>query len=366
MDIWRIRPEGGAPERITHHDANVSHPVFIDSRTLLYLAGDASGDGPWLYSIDVERRVAHRLASGLDRYTSLAASADGRRLVLASARPTATLWRLPIADSPVETPAVRRISLTTASGFCPRMGPGYLVYASSMGTGDSVWKSAGDSVTEIWNTPDSRLIGCPAIAPDGVRIAFSMRQGRVSSLYVVNSDGTGTQVVERSLDLQGSPAWSPDGRSITVAGNEDGVPHLFRVPLDGRAPAVFVAQHAIDPVWSPDGAFLLFSGADVGTTISVGAVTADGTPYPIPKLTLTRGGRRLRFLQGRAVVALRGGILHKDLWLIDLATGAERRLTNFAADFDAHDFDISSDGREAVVEQLKDQSDIVMMELSHP
>ena len=37
---------------------------------------------------------------------------------------------------------------------------------------------------------------------------------------------------------------------------------------------------------------------------------------------------------------LRGEIQHKDLWLIDLDTGAERQLTNLAPDFDIRDFDI--------------------------
>jgi dipeptidyl aminopeptidase/acylaminoacyl peptidase len=337
--------------------------VFVDSRTLMYLASDANGDGPWLHSIDVERRVPHRLSSGLDRYTSLAASADGRRLVVSRARKTATLWRLPLADTPTEMTAVRRIPLTTATGFCPRMGPDYLVYTSQKAAGESVWKAAGDSVTEIWSSPDMRIVGCPAIAPDGARVALAIKQGTASRLYVLNSDGTGAQVIERSLDLQGSPAWAPDGRSITVAANENGVPHLVRVPLDGSARTTLVSQHAIEPAWSPDGKLLLFSGPDVGTAISVGVITADRTAFPMPKLTLTRGGRHLRFLPGRqALVLLRGGIRHKDLWLVDLATGVERQLTSFASDFDVGDFDISPDGREAIVEQLQDQSDIVMIE----
>ena len=81
LDIWRIRPAGGTPERITSHMGRVSYPVLLDRRTLMYLAGDPDGSGPWLYSMDVEHRIPHRLTSGLDRYTSLAASADGRRLV---------------------------------------------------------------------------------------------------------------------------------------------------------------------------------------------------------------------------------------------------------------------------------------------
>ena len=62
------------------------------------------GSGPWLYSMDVERRIPHRLTSGLDRYTSLAASADGRRLVVTLASPRRTLWRLPIPVSMDDAP----------------------------------------------------------------------------------------------------------------------------------------------------------------------------------------------------------------------------------------------------------------------
>ena len=94
LDIWRIAPTGGSPERITSHNERVTHPVLLDRRTLMYLASDSDGSGPWLYSMDVENRISHRLTSGPDRYTSLAASADGRRLVVTRASPKRTLWRL--------------------------------------------------------------------------------------------------------------------------------------------------------------------------------------------------------------------------------------------------------------------------------
>ena len=87
MDIWRIRPTGGTPERITHHDSRVTHPVFLDSRTLAYLASDPDGSGPWLHTLDIRRRVPHRVSSGLESYTSLAASADGQRLVATTDKP---------------------------------------------------------------------------------------------------------------------------------------------------------------------------------------------------------------------------------------------------------------------------------------
>ena len=60
---------------------------------------------------------------------------------------------------------------------------------------------------------------------------------------------------------------------------------------------------------------------------------------------------------------LRGDIQHKDLWRIDLETGAERQLTNLAPEFDIRDFDISPDGREVVLERVQERSDVVLMDL---
>ena len=151
----------------------------------MYLASDSDGAGPWLYSMDVDRRIPHRLTSGLDRYTSLAASADGRRLIVTVARPKRTLWRLRIADSPNEVSAPARLSLTTSTGFSPRLGPDYLLYASATGANESIWKLANGAGTELWNGAGAQVFGGPAISSDGRYVAFSVRQHGKALLYVM-------------------------------------------------------------------------------------------------------------------------------------------------------------------------------------
>jgi len=367
LDIWRIAPGGGTPERITSHSARVTHPVLLDRRTLMYLAGDADGSGPWLYSVDVERRIPHKLSSGLDRYTSLAASADGRRLVVTQASPKRTLWRLRLADSPAEAPAAARISLTTGTGFSPRLGGEYLLYVSATSASESVWKLANGTGTELWNGVGAQVFGGPAISPDGRSIAFSVRQHEKNVLYVMQADGTNARIVTESLDLQGNPAWAPDGQSILSAAEDRGVPHLFRIPMDGGAPVLFVQDYSVDPAWAPDGRFVFYSGPDIGTTFSVKAVTSEAGARAFPALTLTRGARHLTFLPGgRALLFLQGDIQHKNLWRLDLETGAKRQLTNLAPDFDIRDFDISPDGREVVLERVQERSDVVLLDLPRP
>jgi Tol biopolymer transport system component len=363
LDVWRIPSKGGTPERITSHNSRVTYPVFLDRRTLMYLASDPEGSGPWLYSINVEKRIPHRLTSGPERYTSVAASADGRRLVLTLASPKRTLWRLPVLDPGEKTSAPSAITLNTSTGFSPRLGPGYLLYFSSTGARQSIWKLAGGTSTELWSNQGAQVIGGPAISPDGQKIAFSVRQQGKALLYVIQADGSNARVINDSLDLQGTPAWAPDGQSIVSAADDHGATHLFRVPIDAQAPSVFVREYSTDPAWSPDGSVLVYSGPDIGTTFSVKAVSAEGAPHSVPAISLTRGARHMAFLpDGRNLVLLRGEIAHKDLWLINLDSGVERQLTNLPADFDIRDFDISPDGREVILERVQERSDVVLLE----
>jgi Tol biopolymer transport system component len=128
-----------------------------------------------------------------------------------------------------------------------------------------------------------------------------------------------------------------------------------------------VREYSVDPAWARDGRFVVYSGPDIGTTVSVKAVTAGAAVRRLPALTLTRGARHLAFLAGgHSLVFLQGEIQHKNLWLIDLETGAARQLTNLSPDFDIRDFDISPDGREVVLERVQERSDVVLLDLPRP
>ena len=102
LDMWRIAPGGGQPERLTRHDNDVTYLTTIDSRTVLYLAPDEDGSGPWVWAFDTELATTRRVSFGLEKYTTLAASADGRRLVATVVNPTSNLWSVPVLDRVVE------------------------------------------------------------------------------------------------------------------------------------------------------------------------------------------------------------------------------------------------------------------------
>ena len=122
MDIWRIpvahTETAVTPERITPHNARVEYPAWLDARTLIYSAIAEDGSGQWLYAIDVERRIPHRVSSGVtEQYLSVAVSeAEPRRLVTTLATPTASLWRVPIKEGVQTDAAVTRVAMPTSHG----------------------------------------------------------------------------------------------------------------------------------------------------------------------------------------------------------------------------------------------------------
>ena len=364
-DIWRIRPEGGEPERMTFHDARVTFPTWIGSRKLLYLATDGERSGPWIYAMDIDRRVPRRISTGMEEYTSLAASADGRRLVATVSRSTAQVWRLPIADRMMQDSDAMRLSLPTARGLSPRSRPGFIVYRAPRGGTDALWKlSDGGAATELWSGLNGRVVAGPAISPSGQRLAFVVQRRGATMLYVMNTDGSGERRLAEELDVRGAPAWSPDERWLAVAANRDREPRLFKVPVGGGTPISLVAEYSIDPTWAPSGAFLVYSGADVGTNFSVKAVNADGTPRHLRDLILTRGARRLVFRDGDGeLIVLKGDVAHKEFWAVDLETGRERQLTDLGSRSALADFDVSADGRELIFDRAQEESDIVLLDL---
>ena len=359
-DVWRVRASGGGLERITSHDSLVSHPVLLDRRTLLYLASDSQRAGPWLFAIDVERRIPHRLNFGLEHYTSLEASGDGTRLVATAANVRSSLSRLSI------TATDSRVEPVFSSGRSPRLGPDYLLYVASPGGREGIWKLANGASRELWSTTRSTIVGGPSIAPDARQIAFVAADGERTSLFVMDSDGTHARAVSDSLALRGNPAWAPDGKSIVSAVVQGGEPRLMKIPVEGGAPLVLVSEYSLDPTWSPDGQFLLYSGPDVGTTFAVRAVAADGRPYPLPALILSRGARRVVFWRDtRSVVVLRGDVSRKSFWLVNLQTGAERQLGDLASEPAIGDFDVSRSGDEIVFDRVEKNSQIALIERAH-
>lgn len=202
-----------------------------------------------------------------------------------------------------------------------------------------------------------RLISDPQISPDGLRVAFVLRQMDEkddqynSNIYVVDRDGEVVQFTSGNKDS--GPRWSPDGRHLAfLSGRKEG-PQIHLLPTHGgESIALTDLKHGAGiPCWSPDSALIAFTGV-VATDPDEDA-EEDGK-RDAKKRARTKILQRASYkLDGEGYIGNR----RRHLFLIDIA----QRRVDQVTDGDCNDDDPawSSDGRHlAFVSSRTDRWDV--------
>jgi serine/threonine protein kinase/Tol biopolymer transport system component len=367
MDLWRIPPDGGEPEQLTHLNTDITYPIPLDQRTILFVAHNQDGAGPWSWAFDLETRTSQRVSSGLEQYTALAATADGRRLAASVVNTQVNLWSVPISSRIVEEEKdVQAFPLPTMRARAPRFGGGSLFYLSSRDGADGLWSYRDGQALEIWKGSDGALASPPAISADGSSVAFALRRNGKQQMHVIAADGTQLHPLSSEVDVRGAASWSPDGKWIVAAGSDRDGGGLFKLPADGGSPVRIATGQFLNPVWSPRGDLIVYGGTQVFTHMPVLAVHPDGTPVKLPEINVDRDGQRARFIpDGTGLVYMAGnGTADQDFWLLELSTMRSRRLTRLSNSADVRSFDIAHDGSRIVFDRLRENSDILLIDLA--
>ena len=365
MDVWRIRPSGGSPEQLTDHHAPVNFVASLDARTLLFVAPAEDRSGPWLWSLDVESKLTRRVTAGLEQYLTVAASADGRRIVATVANPSARLWSLPIVERVADERDVRPFPVPSVRALGPRFRGASLFYLSSRGAGDGLWRVEDGQASEIWKGSDGALGQPASVSRDGRRVAIVLRKGGKGHLTIMAADGSDSRDVASSIDVQGVTDWAPDGTSIVTGGIDAQGAGLFIIPVNGGTAARLTKGIGSNPAWSPDGSLIVYAGPNVAGQQLLLGVQPDGTAVALPPMYVPSASRAAshRFLpDGTGLVYMNWQKANREFWVLNLATKTTRQIANLTAPDEIRNFDITPDGKQIVFDRLRENSDIVLIE----
>ncbi|MGD8395779.1 MAG: protein kinase [Candidatus Eiseniibacteriota bacterium] len=190
FDLWRVRPDGSQLEQLTEDLSHIQSPTPIDERTVLFCARDRDGAGPWLWMFDAVTGVSRRVSFGVEQYTTVDASRDGRRVVATVSDPQEALWRVPILDAVATEADAAPLPMPTLRARFPRYGPDALFYVSSRGTGDTVWRYRDGEATEVWTGSGTTVLeDAPAVSPAGDAVALVVAEGHRRSILVLSANG---------------------------------------------------------------------------------------------------------------------------------------------------------------------------------
>ena len=218
MDVWRIRPSGESPERLTtprgREVPGAAQPAHAALR--------GARRGPvGTVAVGARRREqgdTPRDAGGVDQYTSVSASRDGRRVVATVANPTTHLWRVPLLDRLADDRDAQPYPLgADGAGAGPAVRPDVSVLFVHPRDGRRPLEGPGRTASEVWKGRGRALSEPPAVSPDGRRVAVVVRQEGKRHLAIMSADGTNARTLAASIEIEGAAG---QGRRRLVAGRQ--------------------------------------------------------------------------------------------------------------------------------------------------
>lgn len=252
--VFVISAEGGAPQAIEAAAVYLRSLAWEPSGTDLVVAGSWPREWGGIWRLPLDGGPREPLVAGGSVFDP-AISRDGRRLLFTEESKTGQVWRVN-ADGGMPQLLPLPVTVECFDVSSDGQHVAFTDLAPSPGGGQLGWFDLATSAV--------RPLGgglCPAIAPDGARLAFFGGVGQRGLWLLDLATGTRRRVVEDrgpegliEESLARRPAWSPDGSRLAfrALGTEEG-DGLRIVEVESGRERMLARGSFETPAWSPDG-----------------------------------------------------------------------------------------------------------------
>jgi Tol biopolymer transport system component len=280
-------------------DVRLRRFVWGRSRRHIYFEGRAADtQNVWRISVDPSTEQLTegpvRLTTGTGLETSVAVSADEKRILFTASTSRTRLWAFPLdsrAGQIVGAPQPITRGSTEEVDFDAKADGSKVAYKAVRVGRNELWERSLATGGErlLLSSPEGKL-SRPRWSPDGAKLAY-LRGGSAGGppvLAVLNADGTGERALTRPNDVEMLVSdWSRSGESIlgSCRFSRSDRYSTCLLPIAGDAMSSQVRVIASDPKWnlfnqkfSPDQRWITFLAHDLmhNATSTVYVVPAGG------------------------------------------------------------------------------------------
>ena len=367
--LIKVRADDGREQQVGHRRwlwaGSMAWPA---SGNIFVSATDRLDDAYQIWNISADG-LAARVTNDLSNHAAVSAASNGAALLSLETDSAVDFWLLPGGDSERAT-QITSGAVNSFNSFA-WTSDGRLVYSALAGDYRNIWRmdANGRNARQLTSGPgDKQEV---AVTPEGKYILYHSR----GAIWRMDFDGGNSRRLTGGRD-DAHPQPSLDSRFVLFASFRDwspgmaGKPTLWRVAIDGGAPASMSDIAASVPRVSPDGRLLAceyFPNGDPQLSPHEVAILPAGGGQPLEIINTLPSSRG--FVQwapdSRSIEFTAPLDGFDNIWRVPLPNGPPRALTHFRGESIAA-FAWSPHGRQLAIARANRVRSVVLMRAGNP